>query len=67
MADIEIANITDKADSREIRVFLSNTFRDFMGERDLLLKQVFPDPADAVVSLPADGSGAAPLGFLGRP
>ena len=33
---------TGKTDSREIRVFLSSTFRDFMGERDLLVKQVFP-------------------------
>jgi len=29
-------------ESREIRVFLSSTFRDFMQERDLLVKQVFP-------------------------
>ena len=29
-------------ESREIRVFLSSTFRDFMEERDLLVKQVFP-------------------------
>jgi nephrocystin-3 len=28
--------------SREIRVFISSTFRDFMEERDLLVKQVFP-------------------------
>ncbi|QPN66566.1 tetratricopeptide repeat protein [Synechococcus sp. CBW1006] len=28
--------------SREVRVFLSSTFRDFMDERDLLVKQVFP-------------------------
>ena len=28
--------------SRRIRVFLSSTFRDFMEERDLLVKQVFP-------------------------
>ena len=28
--------------SRVIRVFLSSTFRDFMQERDLLVKQVFP-------------------------
>ena len=27
---------------RQIRVFLSSTFRDFMEERDLLVKQVFP-------------------------
>jgi len=31
------------ADSRQIRVFLSSTFRDFMEERDLLVKQVFPE------------------------
>ena len=29
-------------ESREIRVFLSSTFRYFMQERDLLVKQVFP-------------------------
>jgi len=29
-------------DSRQIRVFLSSTFRDFMQERDQLVKQVFP-------------------------
>ena len=28
-------------ESREIRVFLSSTFRDFMEERELLAKQVF--------------------------
>lgn len=32
----------DSAVSRQIRVFLSSTFRDFMEERDLLVKQVFP-------------------------
>lgn len=31
------------ADTRLIRVFLSSTFRDFMAERDLLVKQVFPE------------------------
>jgi len=31
------------ADSRQIRLFLSSTFRDFMEERDLLVKQVFPE------------------------
>jgi nephrocystin-3 len=31
------------AASRQIRVFLSSTFRDFMEERDLLVKQVFPE------------------------
>ncbi len=30
-------------ESREIRVFLSSTFRDFMEERELLAKQVFPE------------------------
>jgi nephrocystin-3 len=30
------------ANSREIRVFISSTFRDFMEERELLAKQVFP-------------------------
>jgi len=30
------------AQSRQIRVFLSSTFRDFMEERDLLVKEVFP-------------------------
>ena len=29
--------------SHEIRVFLSSTFRDFMHNRDLLVKQVFPE------------------------
>ena len=28
--------------SREVRVFISSTFRDFMKERDLLVRQVFP-------------------------
>ena len=31
------------ADKREIRVFISSTFRDMMKERDLLVKHVFPD------------------------
>jgi hypothetical protein len=30
-------------ESREIRVFLSSTFRDFMEKRELLAKQVFPE------------------------
>jgi hypothetical protein len=30
-------------ESRIIRVFLSSTFRDFMEERDLLVRQVFPE------------------------
>jgi tetratricopeptide (TPR) repeat protein len=30
------------SDSREVRVFLSSTFRDFSEERELLAKQVFP-------------------------
>jgi len=30
-------------DTRELRVFISSTFRDMMRERDLLVKQVFPE------------------------
>jgi hypothetical protein len=30
-------------ESREIRAFLSSTFRDFTEERELLAKQVFPE------------------------
>lgn len=33
----------DSPASRQIRVFLSSTFRDFMEERDLLVRQVFPE------------------------
>jgi len=29
--------------SRTVRVFLSSTFRDFVEERDLLVKKVFPE------------------------
>ena len=29
--------------NREIRVFLSSTFRDMMSERDYLIKEVFPE------------------------
>ena len=43
MADLNQSDTTDNSrGSREIRVFLSSTFRDFMEERDLLVKQVFP-------------------------
>ena len=28
---------------RQIRVFISSTFRDMMRERDLLVKEVFPE------------------------
>ena len=43
MADINQADTAHKSrGSREIRVFLSSTFRDFMEERDLLVKQIFP-------------------------
>ena len=34
---------TGSPESREIRVFLSSTFRDFMQERDRLVKEVFPE------------------------
>ena len=30
-------------DSREIRIFISSTFRDMMQERDLLVREVFPE------------------------
>ena len=44
MADTaKAAAAEDIADSREIRVFLSSTFRDFKQERDRLVKQVFPE------------------------
>jgi len=33
----------DSGDSRTVRVFLSSTFRDFMEERDLLVRKVFPE------------------------
>jgi hypothetical protein len=29
--------------SRLVRVFISSTFRDFMGERDELVKRIFPE------------------------
>ena len=44
MADTAQASAAeDTADSREIRVFLSSTFRDFNEERKLLATQVFPE------------------------
>lgn len=44
MADTAPTTVTEgSTDSRVIRVFLSSTFRDFMEERDLLVKQVFPE------------------------
>ena len=42
MADTDQAAAEVSADSREIRVFLSSTFRDFNEERRLLATQVFP-------------------------
>ena len=39
----QAAAAEDTADSREIRVFLSSTFRDFNEERRLLATQVFPE------------------------
>jgi nephrocystin-3 len=38
-----MAELGDAPQSRVVRVFLSSTFRDFMQERDLLVKQVFPE------------------------
>ena len=44
MADTVPTTLKDRStDSRVIRVFLSSTFRDFMEERDRLVKQVFPE------------------------
>ena len=44
MADKAPTTVTERrTDFRIIRVFLSSTFRDFMEERDLLVKQVFPE------------------------
>ena len=34
-------NITDS--DREVRVFISSTFKDMMKERDYLIKEVFPE------------------------
>ena len=34
---------TTQLDKREIRVFLSSTFRDMQFERDYLIKQIFPE------------------------
>jgi hypothetical protein len=35
--------MTPAPNSRTVRVFLSSTFRDFAGERDLLVKTIFPE------------------------
>lgn len=44
MADTAPTTLTERStESRVIRIFLSSTFRDFMEERDLLVKQVFPE------------------------
>ena len=37
-----LINLNDKAEYREIRIFVSSTFRDMMEERDYLVKKVFP-------------------------
>ena len=29
--------------SRVIRIFISSTFRDFAGERDILVRKIFPE------------------------
>ena len=36
-------NLNEKAQDREIRIFVSSTFHDMMPERDRLVKKVFPD------------------------
>ena len=38
-----MSEVKEERDSREIRVFLSSTFRDMNPERDYLLTQVFPE------------------------
>ena len=44
MADTSHNTVTGELSAaRQIRVFLSSTFRDFMEERDLLVKQLFPE------------------------
>ena len=35
--------LSDSSRSREVRVFISSTFRDMHAERDLLVKEVFPE------------------------
>jgi tetratricopeptide (TPR) repeat protein len=37
------ARVSDPSAAREIRVFISSTFRDMMQERELLVKRVFPE------------------------
>ncbi len=36
-------DLNKRADNREVRVFVSSTFRDLMAERDHLVKKVFPE------------------------
>ena len=44
MADTVVTNVQEKDDKApELRVFISSTFRDMQGEREYLLKQVFPE------------------------
>ena len=38
-----IATPESRSQTRQIRVFISSTFRDMMRERDLLVKEVFPE------------------------
>ena len=61
---------TNTPESREVRVFLSSTFRDFMEERELLVKQVFPalnrrarERGVEVVEARVPGSGGNSLGI----
>lgn len=37
-----VSNIRQAINNREIRVFISSTFRDMMRERDILVKETFP-------------------------
>jgi len=36
-------NLNEKAQDRQIRVFISSTFRDMQEERDVLIKKIFPE------------------------
>ena len=46
----------DPALSRAVRVFISSTFRDFVAERDLLMKRVLPQ--QRIKDSPVNGTSA---------
>ena len=47
-----MATKTRKSEQREIRVFISSTFRDMREEREQLVKHIFPQ-----LDLPVEGHG----------